>query len=516
MRSEVPDLVFNEMRFLQRPKEHQDEGAKEPQTKRSRKKDRKREQQEEISAYFAEKRPKGEAVAKADRNDVDHPTQQDERRRDRSPSRGRHGTRTHEGPPLELPGKAFLGFGSRGARPSSRCSRSTTPLSWSESQRRSPSVHDVQGSRSPRRTHHGRIGRQSRQDGKHGRRKRACDERLPYAPNNSKGLRDYTRTQRDKRMPSSAPTYEQTKPTKRASIDQEQMATRTKETSNITLPSVQRPPRQRSKDDLEKDRMSQHSGHTSDILQVRLAVLDDPGTKTLAGEPPAEDQPGHQANSSSPTIKLLRQARDAIRRQDVPVKAAFVPQADLPNHFDDHVSGRHDAAPQARSIQGDPNAADPPPEEVQTLPSLSRQPAAFTSQRRQPQPCLIPPNTLLQLEPWQVHPREEINAEIEGLEDEMLDNGDMEATCHEYETYGPVPTSLVTPNEVTLSSRFGRASLSFDFASHHATSVRGMTPFRTEPRGVLTLTQGRGMFSVGSERGIADNLAGFWKPHQLC
>ena len=48
----VPDLVFNEMRFLQRPAEHQDQPIKAQDQQQVNKKDKKRGQDEEISVFF--------------------------------------------------------------------------------------------------------------------------------------------------------------------------------------------------------------------------------------------------------------------------------------------------------------------------------------------------------------------------------------------------------------------------------------------------------------------------------
>ena len=48
----VPDLVFNEMRFLQEPKEHQDENPTPEPASKIKQHDKKRREQEDISAYF--------------------------------------------------------------------------------------------------------------------------------------------------------------------------------------------------------------------------------------------------------------------------------------------------------------------------------------------------------------------------------------------------------------------------------------------------------------------------------
>ncbi|KAF1989562.1 hypothetical protein K402DRAFT_326571, partial [Aulographum hederae CBS 113979] len=52
----LPDLVFSEMHFLQK-RDHNDEQSKHGPVKKSRKKDAEQAKQEDISAYFASKRP---------------------------------------------------------------------------------------------------------------------------------------------------------------------------------------------------------------------------------------------------------------------------------------------------------------------------------------------------------------------------------------------------------------------------------------------------------------------------
>ncbi|KAH9840496.1 hypothetical protein Tdes44962_MAKER01696 [Teratosphaeria destructans] len=128
-RNGLPDLVFNEMRFLQRPSDHQDEMPKESDSAHTAKQGRKRHGNEEISAYFAEAEPQVTATANAPRvqelrdDRVLQPTVRQASRKDAVE------------PPVDLPEKPFLGYGSRSA---ARDSSATAPtnnsdLSWSES-----------------------------------------------------------------------------------------------------------------------------------------------------------------------------------------------------------------------------------------------------------------------------------------------------------------------------------------------------------------------------------------------
>ncbi|GAB1741894.1 hypothetical protein NU219Hw_g7300t1 [Hortaea werneckii] len=122
----LPDLAFNEMRFLQKPKDHQDavsgnRGAKVPT-----KKDRKHAQDEEISAYFA-----------AHRHDPDGKQHDPSRMGSRQNKRKDPPIRAQQAsePPVELPRKPFLVFGSKGTQRdrSHQHDQSTSYYSWSDS-----------------------------------------------------------------------------------------------------------------------------------------------------------------------------------------------------------------------------------------------------------------------------------------------------------------------------------------------------------------------------------------------
>ncbi|KAK3706304.1 hypothetical protein LTR37_012819 [Vermiconidia calcicola] len=130
----LPDLAFNEMRFLKRPKEHQDEAEDGEAPRQSKKKQRSKAREEEISAYFNAKQPANAQPtgplnqrSRPERDEIGQ-SQDDGRRRRKS------------SPPavVELPDKPFLGFGSKGARHESLDSQidRATYYSWSESVRR--------------------------------------------------------------------------------------------------------------------------------------------------------------------------------------------------------------------------------------------------------------------------------------------------------------------------------------------------------------------------------------------
>ncbi|KAF2164212.1 hypothetical protein M409DRAFT_25554 [Zasmidium cellare ATCC 36951] len=131
----LPDLVFNEMKFLQRPQEHQDEvhldGAAQTQSKKS----KQRLREEEISAYFVKKpTPEGALSRRPDARPSTKAANQAVHR-----SRGRQqlpssdiGLR-HNRADVDLPEKPFLGFGSKGPSHESNTHHPTSYLTWSES-----------------------------------------------------------------------------------------------------------------------------------------------------------------------------------------------------------------------------------------------------------------------------------------------------------------------------------------------------------------------------------------------
>ncbi|KAF2772134.1 hypothetical protein EJ03DRAFT_213903 [Teratosphaeria nubilosa] len=117
------------MRFLQRPSDHQDQLPKESDPAHTAKQGRKMHENEEISAYFAKVEPQVTATAHAPwvQELSDHrPLQRTARRASRKDA---------VEPPVDLPEKPFLGFGSRGAAGDSNATAptNTANFTWSES-----------------------------------------------------------------------------------------------------------------------------------------------------------------------------------------------------------------------------------------------------------------------------------------------------------------------------------------------------------------------------------------------
>ncbi|KAK4973353.1 hypothetical protein LTR28_011236 [Elasticomyces elasticus] len=123
----VPDLVFSEMKFLQKPKEQPEEQQNAPASKHKNKKDRKRVEEEEISAFFGPKKsalgqqahaiPAKRVTSRRHASVLSQQSDSLARSDVESKSIRQSG---------ELPEKQFLGFGSKGAKPDSAGS-----LSWS-------------------------------------------------------------------------------------------------------------------------------------------------------------------------------------------------------------------------------------------------------------------------------------------------------------------------------------------------------------------------------------------------
>ncbi|KAK4498705.1 hypothetical protein PRZ48_009215 [Zasmidium cellare] len=131
----LPDLVFNEMKFLQRPREHQDEVPIDSAAQNQSKKSKKQLREEEISAYFVKKptleaatigterdRPGTKAAkygAIQSREEQQLPTSEVDARLVRNS--------------VDLPERPFLGFGSKGPSHETNTHHPTSYLPWSES-----------------------------------------------------------------------------------------------------------------------------------------------------------------------------------------------------------------------------------------------------------------------------------------------------------------------------------------------------------------------------------------------
>ncbi|KAK5172131.1 uncharacterized protein LTR77_003769 [Saxophila tyrrhenica] len=149
----LPDLVFNEMKFLEKPSEHQDQLPAAAPPQQSKKEDRKRAKNDEISAYFSA--PRG---GNHEGIHVGNGTGNEQRRRASAPDHGpdqsdaaRREARPRPSSIVDLPEKPFLGFGSRATQLGSKELRldMTTCLSWSESPPRPARLEQANTARCP-------------------------------------------------------------------------------------------------------------------------------------------------------------------------------------------------------------------------------------------------------------------------------------------------------------------------------------------------------------------------------
>lgn len=134
MRPLVPDLVFSEMRFLQKPEDQPEPSIPREPPKKKLKKDRAQTKEGEISAFFTSVRP---ALAERDSNSISKHDQGGGSAKAapnvHEPGRERAQSTKSTGvlPTIEAPDRAsYLGFGGRGPR----C-ESTGYVSWSDSVR---------------------------------------------------------------------------------------------------------------------------------------------------------------------------------------------------------------------------------------------------------------------------------------------------------------------------------------------------------------------------------------------
>ncbi|KAK5738546.1 hypothetical protein LTR17_005882 [Elasticomyces elasticus] len=298
----LPDLVFNEMRFLEKPKDHQNRPAAEAE-RTTTKKDSKRQQEEHISAYFAHTRP-AEAGPEVASLVTEPPPQQ--------PSRTTH-RRPGIQPPVDLPDKPFLGFGSKGQHANSKETGPTSYYSWSESiapearvgRAREPVMTDDR--RTPEIVENVGLDATSRQPAE-------PEEQTKNTASPRRG--DWVRSRR-----AAGPAVEVFRPPAEPKPGRER---RTE--SKTSLPPLPRdipsePPHDAGQPRRKRGAPDSLDFHTSDILQVQQR----PSTAADARHSHdtldtvdllrMRDQENRDPESSTPTSKLLRRAQEAIVAQ---------------------------------------------------------------------------------------------------------------------------------------------------------------------------------------------------------
>ncbi|KAI7184359.1 hypothetical protein KC363_g7751 [Hortaea werneckii] len=309
----LPDLAFNEMRFLQKPKDHQDAVSGNQVAKGPTKKDRKHTQDEEISAYFAAQRHDADGKQR----DASRMGSRRDRRKD-SPMRAHQASR----PPVELPEKPFLGFGSKGTQQdrSRKYDQSTSCYSWSESaaparaeERDGPNLN---AACTTERSEEAELVISKRPTADTDRAsKTSVVHDDSFDPTRSKGNLHQSRPKRRSKL------LETDVAPPDARLDDDEAKRSTTKTTSQSLP------RQISEIPSQNTPHSRGgaSCHTSDILRVRQpnttvtkSIVDDLIGLVEVGD---DDKENKQPNSSSPTGKLLKLARDALNQPTTkPVK----------------------------------------------------------------------------------------------------------------------------------------------------------------------------------------------------
>ncbi|KAK3069474.1 hypothetical protein LTR53_012156 [Teratosphaeriaceae sp. CCFEE 6253] len=307
----LPDPVFNEMRFLQKPKDHQDEPAAGHGRTRT-KKDDKRKREEGISAYFAQdvhaevQPPKTDAEPGASR-------------KAHQPRQFANANQGAIGRPGDSPGKPYLGSSTKDRHMKARPKSPTSYYSWSESIEHGATVEPSASGQ------HVGVGRQRALRTKH-------DAEYVGVGSLEQGIHQdhLTRERHSKHLTSAkpgkwsasrratGPVVEDYKPPEEH--DQRPGARSTHKSTLQSLPQAM--PSEPPVAALERGRDLSSSGtpshHTSDILRIRctteratLAREDHPTDDTIdqLQRRGKENQP---PRSSTPISKLLRKAQHAV------------------------------------------------------------------------------------------------------------------------------------------------------------------------------------------------------------
>jgi hypothetical protein len=314
----VPDLVFNELKFLRDPHEHQDERSPNNDARGPSLQEKKREtEREEISAYFKQ------------RTSRDHALEPSLNRRSEIRRNSPHYDEEHidlpDGgsspilPDEELTANPYLGFGSRGTvnHSGNPHPSGTTYLTWSESGA-SPDVQTL-------RTTNARTSRMSTV--KKAQRRRA--ERDPSSGPSSDAVESPAR-QNSVRVPRGQwPTSRRTRDPAKVEVYIQQrdaepnLATSKRKSHHSTSMSLPtRTPagsaRQgQQKATIQQQVLSSYAGsfNTSDIVKLRdrLGALAEEAPSTIKHiHAPQSEKENVQPISSSPTAKILRIAHEAM------------------------------------------------------------------------------------------------------------------------------------------------------------------------------------------------------------
>ncbi|KAK5131424.1 hypothetical protein LTR08_000960 [Meristemomyces frigidus] len=548
----LPDLVFNEMRFLQRPKDHQDELPNDGDARPTTKNDRKKEHEEDISAYFAaqnltaQQDNEGRAVQGAQSARL--PTHQ-------TRPQSRRAEERVADPPVDLPDKPFLGFGSRGVHLESKDTQiaSNSNYTWSDSAAPQTKVTAVQDG-----INRAAIQREPLLSSP--KRKRRFKDDHPadqiIFERHTPGLDNVVEggnwlQSRRTRGPALVEVYQP------PAVPAHVMHRRRRSVTKTTLQSLPRLPSSEPPDHVPKradgiDRRQRSvSYRTSDILDVH----DQLRSKTRVrqhrhqdqhedqhedrhvyqhvdqhvGSPALHEKENRDPDSSTPTSKLLRRAQQAVehpRSPAAPVRS-HIPEDTLPTpigHSFSHEDHEQSTAPKARTPRDVGPKAGLRERRLESASGLRHRQAPIPAppleaqwRRRVPQPP-------------QIHHHHAIHPVVYE-EDEMLDNQ------HDLAAYGiedpPVYATARQAEKLvhelrsdrtsglheaqqsehvfseSLRSRLSVSNLSAGYLPATTPPIRGMSTerdFRSEQSAIV---------AESVVIGALDEFAGFWKPHVL-
>ena len=298
------------MRFLQKPHEHQDAPQGDHEQTSAPKQDRQHRREEEISAYFAAKKagsPKSTSKQLQDppgRNDGHHSSTPRKTTRDKG--------RDVASPPVELPDKPFLGFGSRGDRHVSKSDHleGHSYYTWSESEPIEAKAVNPRTLKVPL-LEAGQLSASGKREATATRSKRDIHAPAHDRPNEVERLDQDKIELHQVRRPRHVEV-----PSKEA-IRHRRSITKTTAQSLPRDSSLER--RFASLRQLDHDSVQQgdNEHHTSDILRVRplkhtAACKPSPRACDAMNESPVGKE-NADPMSSTPTGKLLRQAQTALR-----------------------------------------------------------------------------------------------------------------------------------------------------------------------------------------------------------
>lgn len=345
----VPDLAFNELKFLRNHDEHQDEHQlddthHEPSHQRK----KRHAEREEISAYFNQR--------KSD-NGASHPSPRKPRASNRrsileqvEPSSVQGGGSSPILPEEELTAKPYLGFGSRGAvnQSSHPQPSGTTYLTWSETEAEPDmrannilnhkSAQELDQLSTPKVLEN--LIRKRRKEF------RSINDiaNEPMQENHFKVQHGQWSASRRIRGPTGVETYTQRN---EARHDPRAATQEPHDSTSLSLPTrpladsalVQRQDRQQKRQVLPSDA---ESFRTSDILKIRgrlSALADKPLSDVHHIDASQSNKENVQPASSSPMAKILRTAHQAISKtREEPIRQ--------PSRRSDHVYSRlHETEP---------------------------------------------------------------------------------------------------------------------------------------------------------------------------